>query len=78
MPIPAAQPVTTADRLAAYLAAETAILRGQTVTSGDRSLQNASLADVREQIAILQRQLAREKTGGMRYALADLSGRPAR
>jgi hypothetical protein len=68
-----------AARLAAYLAAEAAILQAQSVGAGDRNLRRAELADVRAQIDILQRQLAREKTGGRpRIALADLSGQRRR
>jgi hypothetical protein len=70
---PVASP--TAVRLAAYLAAEAAILQAQSVGSGDRNLRRAELTDVRAQIAELQRQLAREQTGGGPHrVLADLSG----
>lgn len=69
----------TETRLNAYLAAEKAILKAQEVRSGDRSFRQAELKDVREQITILQRQLAREQSaqsgrGSIGFSLANLSG----
>jgi hypothetical protein len=66
----------TQTRLDAYLAAELAILKAQESRSGDASRRMADLAQVREQIDRLQRQLARETAprSGLNYAVADLSG----
>lgn len=66
-------------RLAAYLAAEAAILQAQEVRGGDRSHRMAELSAVQSQIEKLQRQLSREQSsaagrGGLNNALADLSG----
>lgn len=68
-------PSVTETRLAAYLAAETAILQAQEVRGGDRAHRMTELRDVRDQIDKLQRQLSREQSGrrGLNYALANLS-----
>lgn len=70
---------TTETRLAAYLAAEIAILKAQEVRNGDRTFRQTELSDVRAQIDILQRQVAREQSAaagrsGFGYSLANLSG----
>lgn len=69
-------PSVTETRLAAYLAAEAAILQAQEVRGGDRAHRMADLAVVREAIDKLQRQLTRETTPqrGLRYSVANLSG----
>lgn len=69
----------TETRLAAYYAAEAAILQAQEARRGDRSRRMADLAAVQAQIKVLEQQLAREKAaeagrGGLNYSLADLSG----
>lgn len=67
----------TRTRLAAYIAAEAAILKGQEVRGGDRSHRMAELAEVRRAITELQRQIAREEAAaggrGLNYSLANLS-----
>lgn len=72
-------PSITETRLAAYLAAETAILQAQEARSGDRTHRMAELAEVRKAIDQLQAQLGREQArtaggGGLNYAVANLSG----
>lgn len=52
---------TTEDRLAAYLDAETRILRGQKVQFDEDELTLADLDVVRKEITRLHRQLAGEK-----------------
>ena len=69
----------TETRLNAYLAAEMAILKAQEVRHGDRTFRQAELSDVRAQIDILQRQLAREQAaqagrGRISFSVANLSG----
>lgn len=67
-------PSLTEQRLAAYLAAEAAILQAQEVRGGDRAHRMTELRDVREQIDKLQLQLSRAgRRSGLNYALADLS-----
>ena len=66
-------PSLTEQRLAAYLAAEAAILEAQEVRGGDRTHRMTELDVVRKQIDMLQLQLARQGRGGLNYALADLS-----
>lgn len=70
--------MSTQTRLDAYLAAEAEILAAQEVRGGDRTFRRADLLAVQGQIAILQRQLAREQAadnghGGLKYSLANLS-----
>ncbi len=70
---------TTAERLAAYRAAELEILQAQEISGAGRAHKMADLATVRTAIADLERQLAREQAaaagqGGLNYALANLSG----
>jgi chemotaxis receptor (MCP) glutamine deamidase CheD len=68
-------------RLAAYLAAEAAILQAQEARVGDRTHRMAELEAVQKQINLLQRQVTREQAraagqGGLNFAVADLSGNP--
>lgn len=72
-------PSVAETRLAAYLAAEAAILQAQEVRGGDRAHRMAELESVRKQIDILQRQVSREQSRsaggcGLNFAVADLSG----
>lgn len=53
----------TATRLAAYKAAETQILKGQSVRFGDRQLTKADLAEVRKAINELRAELQAETDG---------------
>lgn len=76
------RPMTTAaERLALYLEAEAKILRGQEVRMGDRSLKMADLVEVRKAITELRREVAGggaaagDTIGGLRFKLANLSGR---
>lgn len=71
------------DRLTAYLATETLILQGQEVRQdlgdgrGYRALKMADLETVRKVIKDLQAQIRQETanaTGGLGFALANLSG----
>lgn len=69
-------PSVTQSRLDAYLAAERAILEAQEIRGGDRAHRMTELAEVRDQIDKLQRQLSREQgraRGGLNYALADFT-----
>jgi hypothetical protein len=66
------------DLLAAYLAAELAILKGQTVTLGDKTVGMANLAEVRAERRDLERRVAAEERSasgdsGARHQLADFS-----
>lgn len=72
-------PTVNETRLAAYLAAEIAILKAQEVHSGDRSFRQAELREVRDQIDKLQLQVNREQSAasgktGLNFSLANLSG----
>lgn len=72
-------PTVTETRLAAYLAAEAAILQSQEVSRDGLRHRMAELADVQRQIELLQRQVQREQAaaagrGRIGYSLADLSG----
>jgi hypothetical protein len=72
-------PSVAETRLAAYLAAETAILQAQEARSGDRTHRMAELAEVRKAIDVLQAQVSREQVraaggGSMNFAVANLSG----
>lgn len=72
-------PSVAETRLAAYLAAEAAILKAQEARGGDRTVRLAELESVRKQIDILQGQVAREQaraggSGSLSFAVADLSG----
>jgi hypothetical protein len=64
--------------LAAYLAAELAILKGQTVTLGDKTVGMANLAEVRAERRDLERRVAAETRAvagdaGARHQVADFS-----
>lgn len=66
-------------RLAAYLAAEAAILQAQEFRNGDRTHRMTELADVQKQITLLQAQVSREQlrasgAATLNYAVADFSG----
>lgn len=67
------------DRLAAYIAAENAILTtGQEVRFGDRWLRAADLVEIREQITKLEAQVAQESRTaaggyGVRYSTANFA-----
>lgn len=68
-------PSVAETRLAAYLAAEAAILQAQEARSGDRSHRMAELTAVQKQIELLQAQVSRAASGGgLNYSLANLSG----
>lgn len=68
----------TRARLQLYLDAEAKILSGQMVRMGERSLQLADLAEVRNTIATLTAQANREDATtagrGGRFSQADFSG----
>ncbi len=73
---------TTADRLAAYIAAEAEILSSQTARFGDRLLTLPDLAEVRAAITQLQAQLRRERIQtnrrpGFAPSVSDFSGNGA-
>ena len=75
-------PSVAETRLAAYLAAEAAILQVQEARRGDRTHRMAELDAVRKQIDLLQAQVSREQAraaggAGFNYAVADLSGEGA-
>jgi hypothetical protein len=69
---------TTQQRLDAYLAAEAAVLKGQSYQIGDQRLEKADLAEIRRAIASLRAELARENgppgMGGLRYRTAVFNG----
>lgn len=72
-------PSVAETRLAAYLAAEAAILQAQEARSGDRAHRMAELSAVQQQITLLQSQVSREQAraaggSGLNYAVADFSG----
>lgn len=52
---------TATDMLAAYIAAETAVLSGQSYNMGGRSLSMANLAEIREGRAEWQARVGTEK-----------------
>jgi hypothetical protein len=65
---------TASDLLALYLAAEAAILQGQSTRMGDRMLTLADLSEVRAERKELERRVNGEASGqSARYQLADLS-----
>lgn len=71
-------PSVAETRLAAYLAAEAAILQAQEARSGDRTHRMAELTAVQKQIELLQAQVSRQQaraagSGGLNYGLANLS-----
>lgn len=68
---------TATDRLDAYLAAETAVLKGQSFSLAGRALTLANLSEIRKGIAELRREVQGEvmTTAGRdgRYTVADFS-----
>lgn len=74
------------ERLARYIAAETAVLEGQEVrvegSSGMRTWRGADLRELREEIKRLQAQVAAEEAatakrptiGGLSFAVARMDG----
>lgn len=72
---------TATDMLAAYLAAETAILDGKEVRFGDRTLRLEDLAEVRKGRMEWEQRVAAESAatanapsiGGVRFSVARLS-----
>ena len=69
---------TASTRLSAYIAAEAAVLKGQSFSLGGRTLTRADLAEIREGIHQLQAEVRRETLSAQgrdpRYAVADFSG----
>lgn len=83
----ATTPTTTPERLAAYLAAEAAVLQGAEVradlgTGGTQLWKGADLATIQQGIARLKRELAAEQAasngapriGGLGFARARMDG----
>jgi len=72
---------TATDMLAAYMAAEIAVLQGKEATIGDRKLRFEDLAEIRagrkEWEAKASSELAKtdraHAIGGLRYSVVDLS-----
>lgn len=65
---------TASDLLAAYIAAETAILQGQSARLGDRMLTRADLAAVQSERRRLEQRVAAETNSDpFRHQLADFS-----
>ncbi len=71
-------PSVNEERLSLYLAAERAILSGQSYRVEDRQVERADLAEVRAEIQRLQTVVAREQTAasgrGGRFSQANFSG----
>lgn len=80
-------PTTTAERLAAYRAAEAQILQGQEVRmdlagAGQQLWRGADLLLIQQQITLLERKLAAEqaattgapRVGGLGFAVATFGG----
>ena len=70
---------TAADMLAAYLAAESALLQGKEATFGDRRLRYEDLAEIRKGRQEWERRVSSESARamggrGLDFSLADLSG----
>lgn len=70
---------TATDMLAAYLAAELALLEGKETRLGDRLLKYEDLAEIRKGRMEWERRVADEQAAANRapswnYKLADLSG----
>lgn len=59
------------DRLARYLAAETAILQGQSVEMNGRRLTRADLSSVQTMINDLQKQVIAERNNGKSHSFAS-------
>jgi hypothetical protein len=65
---------TATDLLALYLAAEAAILQGQSFRHNERMLTMADLAEVRKERRDLERRVAAETSGsGLRHQLASFN-----
>jgi hypothetical protein len=65
---------TASDLLALYLAAEAAILQGQSTRMGDRMLTMADLVEVRAERRDLERRVASEGSGqSARHQLASFN-----
>lgn len=72
---------TTAQMLAAYLAAESAILQGKTIAFQGRTVGYENLAEIRKGRAEWERRLAAERSGaasfgGMSFSVARFDGDP--
>lgn len=71
---------TATDMLAAYLAAETAVLAGKTYTLGQRTLGYENLAEIRKGRMEWEARVRAEqfpsvpRIGGLGFAVANLSG----
>lgn len=70
--------MSNASRLAAYLEAEAAVLKGQSYSYQGRTLTRTNLVEIRKGIAELQRavnaETARASGVESRWAVADFSG----
>jgi len=66
------------DMFAAYIAAETAVLKGLSYRLGDRQLTRANLPEIIDGRREWERRVAQEQLaargGDVRYAIADFSG----
>lgn len=71
---PSVPQITAADMLAHYMAAEVAILGGQSYRWGERQLTRADLAEVIKGRNEWQRRAAIDAGGGLRVRLANFSG----
>jgi len=72
---------TSTDMLAAYLAAESAILLGKTVAFQGRTVGYENLAEIRKGRAEWERRVAAERNGGaafggMAFSVARYDGEP--
>jgi hypothetical protein len=71
---------TTTDMRDAYIAAELAVLKGQSFRMGDRMLTRSDIAEIRagrrewEQRANNEASAAAGRRGPLKYASADFSG----
>ena len=71
---------TATDMLAAYLAAETAVLAGKTYTLGHRTVTRENLAEIRKGRMEWEARVRAEqfpsvpRIGGLGFAVANLSG----
>jgi hypothetical protein len=68
---------TASNRLTAYLAAEIAVLSGQSFSMAGRTLTRTNLGEIRKGIAELRREVQHESMAASgrdgRYAVADFS-----
>lgn len=72
---------TATDMLAAYLAAESAILLGKTIAFQGRTVGYENLAEIRKGRAEWERRVAAERNGGaafggMSFSVARFDGEP--